>query len=186
VQPGPFQAYLISQSLANGWRKTVPIVFAPLMSDGPIILLVLLVLTNMPREILHMLQVAGGILCLYLAFDAFDNWRKFDQKGTQPVHIQQNIFKGVTVNLLNPAPYLGWSLIMGPLLLKGWHEHPMNGIALILGFYGTMILCSIGMVILFAAARHLGPRVIKASIAISVFALAGFGVYQFWSGIIAW
>ena len=48
VQPGPFQAYLISQTISNGWRSTLPAAFAPLLSDGPIILVVLLVLSRMP------------------------------------------------------------------------------------------------------------------------------------------
>ena len=41
VQPGPFLAYAISQSLTNGWKRTLPIAFAPIMSDVPIICLVL-------------------------------------------------------------------------------------------------------------------------------------------------
>jgi threonine/homoserine/homoserine lactone efflux protein len=35
VQPGPFQAYLISLTLVTGWRRTLPAVFAPLLSDIP-------------------------------------------------------------------------------------------------------------------------------------------------------
>jgi threonine/homoserine/homoserine lactone efflux protein len=35
VQPGPFQAYLISLTLVNGWRRTLPAVLAPLLSDFP-------------------------------------------------------------------------------------------------------------------------------------------------------
>jgi threonine/homoserine/homoserine lactone efflux protein len=32
-QPGPFQSYLISQTLSRGWRYTLPIAFVPLLSD---------------------------------------------------------------------------------------------------------------------------------------------------------
>jgi threonine/homoserine/homoserine lactone efflux protein len=49
VQPGPFQTYLISQTLSNGWRRTVPAAFAPLLSDGPIIIFVLLILSRIPN-----------------------------------------------------------------------------------------------------------------------------------------
>ncbi len=61
VQPGPLQTYLISQTLANGWRRTIPAAFAPLLSDGPIIILVLLVLSNMPGWLVQVLQCAGGV-----------------------------------------------------------------------------------------------------------------------------
>jgi len=56
VQPGPFQAFILSQSLAHGWRKTIPLAVAPLISDLPIIILVLFILTKIPREVLQILQ----------------------------------------------------------------------------------------------------------------------------------
>jgi len=70
VQPGPFQAFLFSQSLMHGWRKTIPLVFAPLLSDLPVIILVLLVLTQIPHVVLVILQCIGGVFLLYLAFNA--------------------------------------------------------------------------------------------------------------------
>jgi threonine/homoserine/homoserine lactone efflux protein len=64
----------------------------------------------------------------------------------------------VTVNLLNPNPYLSWSLVMGPLVLRGWRENPANGIALAAVFYFMMIFISGGVIILFAVMRKLGTR----------------------------
>ena len=183
VQPGPFQAFLFSQSITNGWRKTLPLVFAPLISDLPVIILVLLVLTNMPGDVLRIIQCFGGVFLLYLAFGAYKTWRKFDLTVNLDVNPKQNIFKAVLINLLNPNPYLGWSLVMGPLLIKGWNEDSSNAIVLLISFYGSFVIYSIGMIALFAAARNLGPRVSRVSVGISVVAFASFGFYQLWSGI---
>jgi len=183
VQPGPFQAFLFSQSITNGWRKTLPLVFAPLISDLPVIILVLLVLTNMPGDVLRIIQCFGGVFLLYLAYGAYKTWRKYDLTVNLDVHPRQNIFKAVLINLLNPNPYLGWSLVMGPLLIKGWNEDPTNAIVLLISFYGSFVIYSIGMIALFAAARNLGPRVNRVSVGISVIAFASFGFYQLWSGI---
>jgi threonine/homoserine/homoserine lactone efflux protein len=183
VQPGPFQAFLFSQSITNGWRKTIPLVFAPLLSDLPVILLVLLVLTHIPQEVLWILQCVGGVFLLYLAFNAYKAWRTFNQSITQDVSPQFNIMKAAMVNFLNPNPYLAWTLVMGPLLIKGWNESPVNGIVLLGAFYGSMVVYSIAMIVLFAAARNFGSRVSRISIGISVVALAIFGFYQFGSGI---
>jgi len=185
VQPGPFQAFLFSQSITNGWRKTIPLVFAPLMSDVPVIIIVLLILTNIPHEVIQILQCFGGVFLLYLAFNACKTWHNFYQSEKQIVSPQQNFFKAVVVNLLNPGPYLGWSLVMGPLLIKGWMANPANGIILLIGFYSSMIIYSTVMIVLFAAAGNLGPRVSRISIGVSVIALVVFGVYQLWSGITA-
>jgi threonine/homoserine/homoserine lactone efflux protein len=183
VQPGPLQAFFFSQSLMHGWRKAVPLVFAPLVTDGPIIVLVLLVLTNLPKEFLQIIQCAGGVLLLYMAFISFKAWRKFNSVESQVIVQPHNFFKAVMINFFNPGPYLGWSLVMGPLLIKSWNENPVYGITLIIGFYGTMVLSSVGMVMLFASARNFGPRVTRISIGISVIALALFGIYQLGTGI---
>jgi threonine/homoserine/homoserine lactone efflux protein len=185
VQPGPFQVFLLSQSLTNGWRKTIPLVFAPLMSDLPVIILVLLILTKVPHEVLLILQWFGGVFLLYLAFNAYKTWHNFDQNMNQDIPPQQNIFKAVMINFLNPNPYLAWSLVMGPLLIKCWGENPVFGIILLIGFYGSMIVYSMVMVVIFAAARTFGQRIIRICVGISVFAFALFGLYQLWSAILA-
>ena len=187
VQPGPFQAYLISQTLSNGWRRTIPAAFAPFLSDGPIIILVLLVLSQIPGWLAQVLQCSGGIFLLYLAMGAFKSWQNFDKKkdaqDAQDQSGRQSVLRAALVNLLNPAPYLGWSLVMGPLLLKGWRETPANGIGLLIGFYATMVFVTLGVMLLFASARNLGPRVSRMLVGISSIALVGFGLYELWAGI---
>ncbi|MGB8212148.1 MAG: LysE family transporter [Anaerolineales bacterium] len=184
VQPGPFQAYLISQALSNGWRRTLPAAFANLLSDGPIIILVLLVLSRLPGGLAQILQCAGGVFLLYLAAGAFKIWREYDiNKAFQESPGRQSILKAALVNLLNPNPWLVWSLVLGPLLLKGWRETPANGIGLLMGFYATMILVNIGVIVLFAAARNLGPRVSRALVGLSSIAMACFGIYELWQGL---
>jgi threonine/homoserine/homoserine lactone efflux protein len=183
VQPGPFQSYLVSQTLSKGWRHTLPAAFAPLLSDGPIIVLVLLVLANMPGGLVQILQIAGGVFLLYLAVGAFRAWQGYDVTKVVPAQAsQQTVLKAALVNILNPAPYLGWSLVMGPLLLAGWRETPANGIALLLGFYGTMVISQAGIIMLFAAARNLGPQVSRVLLGVSALALACFGLYELWLG----
>ncbi|MCK9422346.1 MAG: LysE family translocator [Bacteroidales bacterium] len=185
VQPGPFQAFLFSQSLLNGWRKTVPLVFAPLITDGPIIALVLFSLTKLPPIILQVLQCAGGVLLIYLALKGYKTWKTFHSRKEPAITGQQNLFKAVMVNFLNPAPYIGWSLVMGPLLIKSWNISPVNGITFLTGFYSSMIIFSIGMVMLFAATRSLGTKVNRILIGVSAVVLFLFGIYQLLTGILA-
>jgi threonine/homoserine/homoserine lactone efflux protein len=184
VQPGPFQTYLISRTLTDGLRRAIPGAFAPLLSDPPIIVLVLLVLRLMPPRLVLVLQGVGGLFLLYLAVGAYKTWREFDPEG--PIQVasgRQTLLKAALVNLLNPAPYLGWSLVMGPLLRQGWQAAPRNGIALLAGFYSMLIFGTIAILGVFAAARRIGPRLTRALVGISAFALAGFGFYELWSGI---
>ncbi len=116
IQPGPFQTFIISQTLKIGWKRTLPAAFAPVLSDIPVIILVLLVLTNIPAGMLRFLQIGGGILLLYLAYGSFKSFLNFEKLNKiEKKKTDNTLLKAVFVNLLNPNPYLGWSLVMGPL-----------------------------------------------------------------------
>lgn len=184
VQPGPLMTYLISRSILKGWKHTLPAAFAPIISDGPIIIVTLFLLGNMPKIFLSILQTLGGFFLLFLAYNTYKSWKYFFVKNEEAVSSNQTLFKAVTVNLLNPNPYLGWSLVMGPLLLKGWFESPEYAIALIISFYTTMILGL--MIMLFAistTAEKFGGRTNRILIGISVIVLLAFGIYSILIGI---
>lgn len=183
VQPGPFQTYLISSTLAHGWRRTAPAALAPILSDIPIITLVLLVLTQVSPLVLQVLRLAGGLFLLYLAAGAFAAFRTYERPTfDRPARATRTLLKAVIVNLLNPNPYLSWSLVLGPLLLQAWRTSPAHGIALLASFYLTMTASTAIILIPFAGARALGPGIGRAMVGVSAAALAGFGVYQVWAG----
>lgn len=177
IQPGPFQTFIISQTLKIGWKRTLPAALAPLLSDIPIIILILFILTSIPSGFLSFLQIGGGILLLYLAYSSFRSCLNFEQPGSREIKSDNTLFKAALVNLLNPNPYLGWSLIMGPLFIKGYNEAAINGISLIAGFYITIVLCQAGIIILFGLTRNLGPKVTRITLGIASVGLAVFGVY---------
>ncbi len=184
VQPGPLLAYLISLTLSQGWKRAFPAVFAPLLSDGPILLVCLLVLTQVPAWLQRGLSLAGGCFILYLAWGAFQSWRNFDEKMPAPASANtRGLLKAAFMNLLNPNPYIYWTLVTGPILLRGWSESPQHGLAFLGSFYAVMILCLAGLILLFGTAGRLGPRVNRALLGVSALALLGFGLYQLGMGI---
>ena len=58
--PGPFQAFLLSQILRNGWKRTLRLALIPLFSDVPVIFLFLLILSQVPGWFINLLQISGG------------------------------------------------------------------------------------------------------------------------------
>jgi len=85
--------------------------------------------------------------------------------------------------MLNPNPYIYWTLVTGPILLTGWREMPANGVGFLTGFYLSILLSLSAIIIVFGTARQLGPKVNRALIGISVIALFCFSMYQLWRGI---
>jgi threonine/homoserine/homoserine lactone efflux protein len=184
VQPGPFQTYVLSQALNRGARRALPMALAPLLSDAPIITLVLLVLSQMPNWLLRFLYVASGLFILYLAWGAFKAWRAFDTDSileTSPP--QRGLLKATLMNVMSPGPYLFWSLVTGPILLEGWREASALGIGFLAGFYTAMIASMVGLILLFGLAKQLGSKVNRILLGISAIALAGFSLYQLWRAL---
>src|SRR5512140_2598559 len=185
VQPGPFGTYLISQTLTKGWKRTLPASLAPLISDGPIIALCLLVLTQVPAWLQRFLYIAGGLFVLYLAYSAYQSWKNFDPNPpTTQADTEQSLLKAALVNMLSPSPYIFWTLVTGPILLAAWRERPSHGLGFMAGFYATLILGFGTLSLVCGSARQLGPKVNRALIGMSAVALFGFGLYQLGKGLL--
>ncbi|MBN1976485.1 MAG: LysE family transporter [Anaerolineae bacterium] len=183
VQPGPFQTYVLSQALNRGWRRALPLALAPLLSDAPIITLMLLVLSQIPNWMERFLYIASGLFILTLAWGAFKAWRAFDADAMLEASPSQlGLLKATLMNMLSPGPYIFWSLVTGPILLEGWCKAPAHGVSFLAGFYTAMVATLAALILLFGLARHLGPKINRILLGISAIALTGFGLYQLWRG----
>jgi threonine/homoserine/homoserine lactone efflux protein len=181
IQPGPLQAFLLSRVATTGWRRTLPACLAPLISDGPIAVVALLFLAQLPLVAQHFLRAAGGGLLLYLAWGALRHWRKpppAESRASSP----RTVLQAALVNVLNPNPYLGWAFVLGPAILSAWRDRPSAAVALLLAFYGTMVAMLAAQIVLVGTSRFLGPRAQKALVGISAFVLAGLGIFLLGSG----
>ena len=184
VTPGPLQAVFLSYAIKGGWKKALPAAFAPLVTDGPVILLVLVILNNLPEAFLRVLQIGGGIFILYLAWESFTAYRQFREiKSARDTNTWGTLLKAATMNVLGPGPWLFWSLINGPNLLLAWGVSPWWGVAYLVSFYGVFILTNIALILVFSGMRQMGERVRRTLLLVSAVILAGFAVYQLLQGL---
>lgn len=174
ITPGPFQTYLISESLSGGWRRGAPVAFAPLLSDLPIILLSLFLLNQLPESFLRVISAAGGAFALYLAWRLWTGWRKGADHPQDTSSTQRSLRRGVIANFLTPGPYLFWVLVSGPIMLAALHQSFAFGAAFLIGFYGLMILSLLGIALVFSQARRLGPRMVHILLLFSIIILVIF------------
>lgn len=179
LQPGPLQAYFLSSVAQRGWRRTLPAALAPICSDGPIVITVLFVLTRLPDTAARIMQAAGGLLLLYFAWQAYRDWRgglpgetDADKQGSR------TLLEAMSINLVNPNPWLGWTLIMGPALLAAWQASPASGIAFLVAFYGVIVGGSALLILLLGTTSFLSPRARHSLILLSAILLASLGVYR--------
>ncbi|HTP03093.1 MAG TPA: LysE family transporter [Anaerolineales bacterium] len=179
IQPGPLQAYLFSSITQRGWRRTLPAALSPLLSDGPIVLTVLLVLTRLPDAAARLLQAAGGLLLLYFAWSSYRQWRRGPVTRTaEDGRAPRSLLEACGVNLLNPNPWLGWTLVMGPAFLAAWQASPARGVVFLISFYAVMTCGTALLILLLGTTGLLGPRLRHTLILVSAVILALLGLYR--------
>lgn len=184
LMPGPFQAFLLSYALKNGWKRTLPAALAPLITDGPVIVLVLFVLAKTPEGFLNFLHIAGGVLILYFAWKMFKTLRQdTNRKESLPHAASKTLLGAVALNILNPSPYIFWSVIAGPILLEGWRHSKGMGVAFVSGFYTTFVLSLALFIIMFGTIGKMNPKLSRVLSTVSALALLLFGIYELWTGI---
>ena len=183
VIPGPFQAFLLSETLRSGWKHTLPAALTPLISDGPVLLVFLLVLSRLPDLFLNLLQFGGGLFLLYLAWGTFQASRSDLLVGSgAQTGATYSLLKAGAINLLNPNVYIFWGTIGAPLVLKGMETSFWHGMSFILTFYGVLIPAVGVMIYLFGTLGKLGARTQRGILlALSVLLLC-MGAYQIWQG----
>jgi threonine/homoserine/homoserine lactone efflux protein len=178
IQPGPLQAFLVSRVLRHGWKRTLPAALSPLLSDGPIALLTLGALRTLPLWAERALRVAGGAYLLVLAWSAYRGARPDEPDTNLQPSPPRTLLKAIVVNLLNPNPYLGWGLVLGPAVLAAWKEAPSHAAALVLAFYLTMTMTLAVVIAACGVAGRLSRRVQRVLVLASAAGLAGLGMWQ--------
>jgi len=182
AQPGPFQAYLLAQSLRNGAPRTLPVVLVPLVSDPPVIAAVLAVLAQVPAGFLRVLQIAGGAVVLWLGAGALRAAAR--PPAPDPAHAPPRGFlRAVFVNLTNPNAWIFWSLVGGPILAEAWRAAPARAAVFLAGFYLLLVGGNAALVILAGQASRLGPGFARGLGAASGLALVAFGLWQVGRGV---
>lgn len=181
AQPGPFQAYLMSEVSRQGWRRTLPAALAPLISDGPIVVFAIWVLSRVPATTLGYMQVTGGLFILYLAFRAFKS-RTTTATESSSDGSSRGVLMASIMNLLNPNPYIFWGTVGGPIVIDGWQEKPAHAIAFLVGMYLFLVGGLALFVVLIGQVGALSEKTNRWLSLGSSLALGMFGIWQLWSG----
>jgi len=151
--PGPLMALVISQTLKHGIREGVKVAVAPLITDLPIILASLLVLTRLTdfKTVLGWISIIGGIFVAYLAYG---NFRAPRLEGETDRAAPQSLCKGVAANALSPHPYLFWLTVGGPVIVRGWSESPLGPLAFLMPFFAGLVGAKILTAWITGRSRH--------------------------------
>lgn len=181
--PGPLSAYLLAQSVRNGAARTVPVAFAPLVTDPPLVAVVLAVLAQLPAGLVRLLGVVGGAVVLWLGVGALRAALAppAPRAGRAP---PAGFVRALVVNFTNPNAWLWWSGAAGPILVAAWSESPWRAAAFLAGFYVLLVGGNLLLVLLAARLARAGPAVARGLGVLSGAALVLFGLWRLAAGLL--
>jgi len=112
LSPGPLLTLVISETLKHDVKEGIKVSIAPILTDLPIVMFTILVLSILVLSRLsNMLTLLGLVSLLGSAFLIYLGYEGISFKGVD-IDVEQakpqSIRKGVIANFLNPAPYLFW------------------------------------------------------------------------------
>ena len=146
LSPGPLLALVVTQTVRHGPREGLKVALAPLITDAPIVLGSVLVLSRIASDaLLGVVALVGGLFVAYLAIESIRTTRLDTDGGAgEPRSWRQ----GALVNALSPHPYLFWITVGAPILVGAAAGGLAGPVAFLVGFYA----CLIGSKVTVAAA----------------------------------
>ncbi len=152
MSPGPLMTLTITTALQRGLRAGLTVALSPLVTDAPIIVICVLVLSALPKSLESILGVIGGFFVMYIGLQTIRESRHAKLEMTPTTQPEsRDLLRGAVVNLLSPHPWLFWIGIGAPTLVKAGRESWTNGAAFLIGFY--VLLIGIKMLAAFLASH---------------------------------
>jgi threonine/homoserine/homoserine lactone efflux protein len=179
LAPGPLLTLVVAETLRHGMGAGIRVALAPLITDVPLILVTLLVMSRLDDSDsgLGIVSLIGGAFLLLMAYES---WHPPTVNGEPVVQRTRSLLKGVLANLLNPHPYLFWLGVGGPLLTKSIQL----GLIAPLLFLGVFYLMLVGSKVLLAVLVGRSSALIGGRWRIYVFRLLGLLLFLLAMGLL--
>ena len=138
ISPGPLLTITISETLQHGKWEGIKVEISPLITDLPIVLSTLFILSHLTSNnfIIGIIAFFGASYLIYSGIESL----KIKQKSAEfKLNKKAALKRGIIVNFGNPHPYLFWLSIGGSIIFKSLSIHFLATILFIIGFYSFLV-----------------------------------------------
>jgi threonine/homoserine/homoserine lactone efflux protein len=155
LSPGPLLALVVAETLTRGRGAGFAVAASPLITDGPIIAVAVLLLGRIESSepALGILSIAGGLLLASFGIAGLGGAPENADEVAANHGVWSSLGKGVSVNLLNPSPYLFWLTIGAPMLLRAHRSSVPAAIGFLAVFYLGLVGSKAVLAVLVARSR---------------------------------
>ena len=144
ISPGPLLTLVMTTTLQRGLLAGIRVALSPLVTDAPIILLCVLVLSSLPPSFHGIISLIGGLFVIYLGIDGLREARHatLEIKASNDSGAR-DLLRGALVNALSPHPWLFWLGVGAVKVTDAWKQSPVNAFAFLFGFFLLLIGCKV-------------------------------------------
>ncbi len=181
--PGPLLVLVISETLRHSVKEGVKVSLAPTITDAPILLVALFVLTQLSNFnlVLGIISILGGFFVLYLGYESLRT------KGIELNLEEQSsnaLKKGVITNALNPHPYIFYMTVGAPMVFKALDENVFNAAV----FLGSFLFFLVASKVILALIVGKSKTFLKGTAYINIMRILGallilFSIFLFRDGV---
>ena len=144
ISPGPLLTLVMTTTLQRGLLAGIRVALSPLVTDAPIILLCVLVLSGLPPSFHGIISLIGGLFVMYLGVDGLGEARHATLEiKAAPNSGARDLLRGAMVNALSPHPWIFWLGVGAIKVTDAWKQSPMNAFAFLFGFFSLLIGCKV-------------------------------------------
>ncbi|CRI66607.1 Lysine exporter protein (LYSE/YGGA) [Thiocapsa sp. KS1] len=163
LAPGPLLTLVIAETLRGDAAAGIRVALAPLVTDLPLILLTLLLLTRLSdaRPVLGVISLIGGGYLLVMGYGHLRSRSLSYDRPAQPPR-PRSLARGALANVLSPYPYLFWLAVGGPLMAKALPAGLVGPGLFIVAFYAMLVGSKVVLAILVGRSKGIltGPWLI--------------------------
>ncbi len=152
MAPGPLLALVVSETLAHDIRSGIRVALSPLVSDLPIVLLTLFVLSKLSdsHSVLGGISLVGGGVIFYMGVQGIrTSGVVLDMDDQAP----RSLGKGILVNILSPHPYLFWISVGVPAMTRAMAVNTGAAICFVASFYLLLVGSKVGLAVIVGRSK---------------------------------
>ena len=155
LKPGPLNTLVISETLQHNWKAGMKVSLSPLITDAPIITISAFLWSQAT-------SLSGVESALYLAGAAFLTWLGIDglrsaspdYSDIEKTDAEHSLRRGIITNLLNPNPWMFWTLAGAPFMVAAWNQSAWMPFAFVIPFLTVLIGVKILIAVTFDSSKQ--------------------------------
>ena len=138
LTPGPLMTLVITETLKHGTKEGLKISMAPLITDLPIILFSILLLSKISgfEQLIGIISLFGAGYIMYLGYQSLT----FSGMAMETVTAApQSIRKGILANIFNPNPYVFWVSVGAPIVINALDVSVLAAVLFLFAMYACLV-----------------------------------------------